>query len=165
MTPRARTRLVSVIVVLAGLGLALGLALYGLSGKITYFQTPSDIAGGALTAQQLQHTIRIGGMVKAGSLVQKGETHTFTVTDGKADLAVSYRGVLPDLFREGQGIVAYGKYDEASRLFTAHEVLAKHDENYMPPDVKKGMERAHEQGLRDMMDDDRHHKDDRHDVR
>ena len=150
MTPRARARLLSILVVLAGLGLAVGLALYGLSGKITYFQTPTDIASGTLTAKQLEHAIRVGGLVKTGTLKQDSETYTFAVTDGSNDLTVFYRGVLPDLFREGQGIVAIGKYDTAAKLFTADQILAKHDENYMPPDVKKGLEQAHEQGLKSL---------------
>jgi cytochrome c-type biogenesis protein CcmE len=152
MTPRARARLTGIIVVLCGLGLATGFALYGLSGKITYFQTPSDIINGTLSAKQLERTIRIGGLVKTGTLHQSGEVFDFVVTDGTNDLAVTYRGVLPDLFREGQGIVAYGLYDTPSKKFTAKEVLAKHDENYMPPDVKKGLEDAHTQGLKSLMD-------------
>ncbi|NBX65911.1 MAG: cytochrome c maturation protein CcmE [Proteobacteria bacterium] len=153
MTPRARARLTAIAVVLLGLSVALGFALYGLSGKITYFQTPSDIANGTLTEQQLSRHMRIGGLVKTGTLKHKGEKHEFVVTDGVNDLAVSYRGVLPDLFREGQGIVAEGKYEAPEKKFIAKEVLAKHDENYMPPDVKKGLERAHEQGLKTLMDE------------
>jgi len=145
MTPRARARLISIVVVILGLGLAVGLALYGLSGKITYFQTPTDIASGKLTEEQLERTIRIGGMVKAGTLKQQGEVFNFTVTDNVSDLPATYRGVLPDLFREGQGVVAYGHYDTATKLFTASQILAKHDEKYMPPDVKKGMDKARQQ--------------------
>jgi cytochrome c-type biogenesis protein CcmE len=141
MTPRARARLTAIIVIICGLSLALGFALYGLSGKITYFQTPTDIASGALNAKQLERTIRIGGLVKAGSVQQSGEVFDFIVTDGAHDLAVRYRGVLPDLFREGQGIVAYGHYDLTTKILTARDVLAKHDENYMPPDVQKGLDK------------------------
>lgn len=159
MTPRARARLISVIAVLAGLALAGGFALYGLSGKITYFQTPTDLATGVLTQKQLERNIRIGGLVKTGTLSHEGGTHAFTVTDGTNDLAVSYRGVLPDLFREGQGIVAIGRYDGTAKTFTATEVLAKHDENYMPPDVKKGLEKAHEQGLESLMEETSEDKD------
>jgi len=145
MTPRARARLISIVVVILGLGLAISLALYGLSGKITYFQTPSDIASGKLTEEQLERTIRIGGMVKGGTLKQQGEVFNFIVTDNVSDLAATYRGVLPDLFREGQGVVAYGHYDTGTKLFTASQILAKHDEKYMPPDVKKGMDKARNQ--------------------
>lgn len=155
MTPRARARLTGIVAVLCGLGLALGLALYGLSGRITYFQTPTDLATGALPAVRLAHEIRIGGLVESGSLRRAGGTATFIVTDGANDLNVAYTGILPDLFREGQGIVAIGRYDAAEKLFTAREVLAKHDEKYMPPDVKKGLADAHEQGLKSLMETDR----------
>lgn len=138
MTPRARARLVSVILVIFGLGLAISLALYGLSDKITYFHTPSDIS--ALTDQQLNRTIRIGGIVKAGSVQREAETYRFIIADNTAELNVSYRGIMPDLFREGQSVVTYGKYDKATQTFNADQVLAKHDENYMPPEVKKALE-------------------------
>ncbi len=137
MTPRARARLVSVVVVVLGLALATGFALYGLSGKITYFHTPSELA--TLTPRQLDRTIRLGGMVRDER--QDGETHIFTVADNTAQVAVAYRGILPDLFRVGQGVVVYGKYDAAAKTFNAREVLAKHDENYMPPEVKKALEK------------------------
>jgi cytochrome c-type biogenesis protein CcmE len=140
MSPRARARLISLLLVVLGLALAVGLVLYGLSGKITYFHTPSEIAAGTLNQKQLARTIRIGGMVKTGSLTREGDTAAFLVTDNAADLRVTYRGVLPDLFREGQGVVAYGRYDPAAKIFTASEILAKHDEKYMPPEVKKIMQ-------------------------
>lgn len=136
MTPRARSRLISIVLVVLGLSLAAGLALYGLSSKITYFKTPSDIVAGDVPAG----SFRIGGMVKEGTLEQAGDSHVFTVTDFTQDLKVTYRGILPDLFREGQGVVAIGTYDSESTLFTATQILAKHDENYMPPDVKKALE-------------------------
>lgn len=139
MTPRARARLISVIIVIFGLGLAASLMLYGLSDKITYFHTPSDIA--ALTDQQTARTIRIGGLVKAGSVQHEGENYRFTISDNAAELNVAYRGIMPDLFREGQSVIAYGKYDRTSQTFHAEEILAKHDENYMPPDVKKALEK------------------------
>lgn len=139
MTSRARARLISILIVVFGLGLATGLVLYGLSGKITYFHTPSEIASGEIKTDR---TIRVGGMVKNGSLHQQGETRHFIITDNAADLRVVYRGILPDLFREGQGMVAYGTYDFETKIFTASQILAKHDENYMPPDVKKAMEKT-----------------------
>lgn len=133
--------MMSIIIVVLGLSLAVGLALYGLSGKITYFQTPSDVKAGTAPAQ----SFRLGGMVKKGSVSQDGEVHNFVVTDFANDLNVTYRGILPDLFREGQGIVATGTYDTNRGLFTATQILAKHDEKYMPPDVKKAMERQNAQ--------------------
>lgn len=139
MTPRARARLISVLLVVFGLGLAAGFVLYGLSGKITYFHSPSEIVSGTLSEKQLSRSIRIGGLVKDGTLQQQGDTYTFTVTDNAADVTVSYRGVLPDLFRENQSVIAYGRYDMAAKTFTASQILAKHDENYMPPEVKKSL--------------------------
>ena len=142
MTPRARSRLISIIIVVLGLSLAAGFALYGLSGKITYFHAPSDLTSGTLSQKIMTRPMRIGGMVKEGSLKQQGGTYNFIVTDFNADLPVTYRGILPDLFREGQGIVADGKYDTTNGRFTATQILAKHDENYMPPDVDKMMKRV-----------------------
>lgn len=141
MTPRARSRMMAIILVVLGLSLATGLALYGLSNKITYFKTPTDIA----TGEGVTGSFRLGGMVKDGTLTQSGETHYFVVTDFANDLNVAYRGILPDLFREGQGIVATGQYDPETNLFTASQILAKHDENYMPPDVKRAMDRQQQQ--------------------
>lgn len=137
MTPRARARLVSILVVVAGLGLAVGFALYGLSGKITYFHSPTEIMSGQLGEKQFTRQIRVGGLVRQGSLLREGELYTFMITDNESDLVVTYRGVMPDLFREGQSVIAYGKYDPAQMIFVADEILAKHDENYMPPEVKK----------------------------
>jgi cytochrome c-type biogenesis protein CcmE len=138
MTPRARARLRSVLLVVFGLSLALTCVLVGLSDKITYFHTPSDLA--TLTDKQINRTIRIGGLVKTGTLAQDGDTHNFVITDNKAEVSATYRGVLPDLFREGQGVIAYGKYDRENHTFTAGQILAKHDEYYMPPDLKKALD-------------------------
>jgi len=137
MSPRARNRLISIIVIVLGLSLAAGFALYGLSGKITYFQTPSDILNGNVPHQPF----RLGGMVRQGTYSQHGEMHYFTVTDFAGEVNVAYRGILPDLFREGQGIVATGTYDATAGIFNATQILAKHDEKYMPPDVQKAMDR------------------------
>lgn len=141
MTPRARARMLSILVVVFGLGLAVAFMLYGLSGKITYFHTPTELSNGQITGKQLTRIIRIGGLVKTGSVQRTGETYAFTVTDHTSDLSVIYKGVVPDLFREGQSVIAYGKYDAGARLFTADQVLAKHDENYMPREVTKALEK------------------------
>lgn len=141
MTPRARQRMISIIVVVFGIGLAAGFMLYGLSGKITYFHTPTELASGQIAEKQLSRTIRIGGLVKDASVQRTGDTYAFIVTDNTSDLNVSYKGVMPDLFREGQSVIAYGKYDSAAKLFTADQILAKHDENYMPAEVKKALEK------------------------
>ena len=128
---------------LAGLVLAVaaGLVLYALSDRIVFFKAPSDIVAEAPVPGQ---RLRLGGLVADGSLV-KGDAGavSFTVTDGKASVPVSYRGLLPDLFREGQGVVAEGAVG-TDGVFTADTVLAKHDERYMPKEVvdalkKQGM--------------------------
>ena len=122
-------------------GVAIGLVLWGLSGNITFFYSPSDMVEKHVKPGQ---RIRLGGLVEKGSLVRGKSTKiTFRVTDNAKEVPVVFEGVLPDLFREGQGVVAEGALN-ASGVFVAASVLAKHDENYMPPEVadslkKKGM--------------------------
>jgi cytochrome c-type biogenesis protein CcmE len=113
------------------------MVMFALKDSIVFFHTPSDIAEKGVAAGQ---RIRLGGLVAKGS-VQRGEgtTVSFKVTDTLKDIPVSYTGVLPDLFREGQGVVAEGTLD-GSGGFNADTVLAKHDENYMPPEVAKSLE-------------------------
>jgi len=130
-----------ILVGLGVLGVAVGLVLFGLSGNITFFYSPSDVAE--------QHVkpgkrFRLGGLVENGS-VRRGQSTLieFRVTDHAKTLPVEFRGVLPDLFREGQGVVAEGKLNAAG-VFVADSILAKHDETYMPPEVaaslkKKGL--------------------------
>jgi cytochrome c-type biogenesis protein CcmE len=114
------------------LGIAMGLVLYALSDSIVFFYTPSEIAGKNVQPGQ---RFRLGGLVEQGSVVRgEGTTVSFVVTDTIKTMPVSYTGQLPDLFREGQGVVAEGKLDAAGK-FIADTVLAKHDENYMPKDV------------------------------
>jgi cytochrome c-type biogenesis protein CcmE len=121
---------------LAVLGLAVGLVLIALNETITYFRTPSDLADKPIVAGQ---RFRLGGLVADGS-VKRGQSLEveFSVTDTIKAVPVVYRGILPDLFREGQGVVAEGKLDGDGR-FRADSVLAKHDENYMPPEVAKAL--------------------------
>ena len=119
------------------LGIAVGLVLYALSGSITYFKTPSDLADKPVPAGQ---RFRLGGLVAEGSLKRgQGTEVEFAVTDTLKSINVVHRGVLPDLFREGQGVVAEGRIDADGR-FRADTVLAKHDENYMPPEVAKALQ-------------------------
>jgi cytochrome c-type biogenesis protein CcmE len=138
---RKRRRLVVVLACLAGLGSATGLTLNAMSGNLVFFMTPADIAE---KDPAPGHTIRLGGMVLAGSLhrtvVDGSPTATFRVTDGHASIPVSYTGILPDLFREGQGVVALGTV-QPDHSFAAQEVLAKHDENYMPKDVAEALKK------------------------
>lgn len=126
---------------LGALGLAAGLVLYALSDTITFFYTPSDVVEKGV---QPGTRFRLGGLVEDGSIVRgQGKTVSFKVTDTAGTLPVTYVGILPDLFREGQGVIAEGMLD-AGGSFKADTVLAKHDENYMPREVadalkEKGM--------------------------
>jgi cytochrome c-type biogenesis protein CcmE len=122
------------------LGVAVGLALYAFQSRIVYFFSPSDIAA---DRPESGRVVRLGGLVEAGSLERSGDGSTihFKVTDLKNTVSVAYRGVLPDLFREGQGVVVEGAYGSDGN-FTASEVLAKHDEKYMPPEVAKALKES-----------------------
>jgi cytochrome c-type biogenesis protein CcmE len=133
---RKQQRTAMIAGAVAVLGLAVGLVLFALRDQIVFFYTPSDVVEKKLAAGQ---RFRLGGLVEAGSL-KKGDAGRvdFAVTDTKSVLKVSYRGVLPDLFREGQGVVTEGRLDAAG-VFTADSVLAKHDETYMPAEVAKAL--------------------------
>ncbi|KTB78387.1 cytochrome c maturation protein CcmE [Pseudomonas syringae] len=137
MKPLRKKRLLIILAVLAGVGLALSLALSALKKNINLFYTPSQIANGE-APQNVR--IRAGGMVEKGSLQRSADSLDvrFVVTDFNKSVTITYRGILPDLFREGQGIVALGKLD-AQGVVVADEVLAKHDEKYMPPEVTKAL--------------------------
>ncbi len=118
------------------LSVAAILVLFALRDSVVFFHTPSDVAEKKIGANQ---RIRLGGLVAEGSVKRgAGATVGFAVTDTLKTINVSYTGLLPDLFREGQGVVAEGKLDAAG-LFVADSVLAKHDENYMPPEVAKSL--------------------------
>jgi len=127
---------------LVGLGLVTALVLNAMKGSISYFFSPTDVAEGKAPPN---HVFRLGGLVEKGSLKRKGNSLTvhFTVTDTAKSIQVTYTGILPDLFQEGQGVIAQGKMG-ADGEFVADEVLAKHDENYMPPEVAKALEKAHQ---------------------
>lgn len=132
MTPRQR-RMTLVAVALLAVGGAVAFALQAFQDNLQYFYSPSEVVAGKAPADR---TFRVGGMVTEGSFKRPpGSLEAkFVLTDYTSNVTVSYTGVLPDLFREGQGVVARGKLSEPG-LFVAEEVLAKHDENYMPPDV------------------------------
>jgi len=126
---------------LAVLAVAVGLVLVALRDTIVFFHTPSDLTAKAVPEGQ---RIRLGGLVATGSVKRgQGADVEFAITDTVEQMTVRYRGVLPDLFREGQGVVTEGKL-EAGRIFRADTVLAKHDETYMPPEVAKALK---EKGL------------------
>ena len=127
MTPK-QERLAAVIAIAALLGLAVWLVLTALRDNIVFFYTPSEIPSG-----MENRAIRLGGLVKEGSVVIDGLASQFVVTDGVEGIAVSFDGALPSLFREGQGVVAEGRINDGQ--LTASNVLAKHDETYMPREV------------------------------
>ena len=137
MTRRGR-RLALIAAALAVVGAAAGLALYALSDSIVFFYSPSELVQKALEPGA---RLRVGGLVKLGSVVKSaGETVAFEVTDGAHDLKVSYQGLLPDLFREGQGVVAEGVLAAPGQL-RADAILAKHDERYMPREVVEALKK------------------------
>ncbi len=135
---RKQRRLVRIGSALAVLGLAVGLVLFALKDSIVFFNSPTDVAEKHITAGT---RIRLGGLVKEGSVV-RGENMQvrFDVTDGKNTIRVAYQGLLPDLFREGQGVVTEGALDGAG-TFKADSVLAKHDEAYMPKEVADALKK------------------------
>lgn len=126
---------------LAALGIAAALVLNAFQSNLVFFFTPTQVEAGEAPQGR---TFRIGGLVKQGSLKRQadGVTVRFVVTDTAKDMTVAYTGILPDLFREGKGVVAQGKLSD-NGLFVASDVLAKHDENYMPPEAKHAVEEAH----------------------
>ena len=129
---RKQTRTAIILASLAVLGVAAGLILYAIRDTIVFFYTPSEVSEKAV---QPGTRLRLGGLVEQGSFVQgENAVYTFAVTDTIKNLKVSYKGQLPDLFREGQGVVAEGVL-QGDGTFVADTVLAKHDENYMPKDV------------------------------
>lgn len=148
MHPQRKQRLLIILFVLVGIGIAVALMLYALKENINLFYTPTQMANGEVPADRL---VRAGGLVVVGSLQRDPNSllATFKVTDGVAEVTIQYSGILPDLFREGQGIVAMGKLN-AQGIFIASEVLAKHDEKYMPPEVTHALEKAHVNGKQDL---------------
>ncbi len=136
MKPRHK-RLAIVAGGVAFVGVIVALVLNAFQSNLVFFYTPSQVA--AHEAPQ-GRTFRIGGMVETGSVKRDGTVVSFVVTDTAKTIPVRYTGILPDLFKEGKGVVAQGKLD--GNVFVAREVLAKHDENYMPPEAAEALERA-----------------------
>ena len=132
MTPR-RKRMIAVAAIVIGVGAATAVALQAFQENIMYFYSPSQVSAGEAPSGR---AFRLGGLVTTGSLQRTpGSIEiNFVVTDNAESIPVKYSGLLPDLFREGQGVIAHGKLTEEG-VFMADEVLAKHDENYMPPEV------------------------------
>ncbi len=150
MNPVRKRKLILILFVVSILAMVTGLVLYALRQNISLFYTPAQIANGEASGKQL---IRLGGMVVKGSIVRASDDLSvqFELTDFKGKVTVNYRGILPDLFREGQGIVALGKLTD-NQHFTAIEVLAKHDANYMPPEVKDALAKSNQNGERSTHD-------------
>ena len=140
MHPLRRQRLWVVLSIVLFSSAAVGLALYALRGNIDLFYPPAAVAAGAAP---LDTSIRVGGMVVDGSVRRAADSLQvrFVVTDYQASVEVIYEGILPDLFAEGEGVVASGRLG-ADGVLRAHQVLAKHDEDYMPPEVAEALERS-----------------------
>jgi cytochrome c-type biogenesis protein CcmE len=147
MTPKRKKRLALILLMVAGIAVAAGFALRAFNENLMFFYTPTNVISGEAP---LEHPIRVGGLVTTGSVARQadGLTVQFDITDNAEIMTVQYTGILPDLFREGQGIVAMGQLGKDG-IFVASEVLAKHDENYMPPEVADALEAAHEAGIRE----------------
>jgi len=139
--PRQK-RIAMIVGALIAVGLAVVLILNALNSNIALYVTPSDVAAGKSPTGQ---AFRIGGMVKDGSIKRDGLTVHFVITDMVKDIPVAYTGILPDLFKEGKGAVIQGRLNPNGQ-FIASEVLAKHDENYMPPEAKHALEQAQKNG-------------------
>lgn len=135
---RKRKRLFAVLALVCGLGVAAALVLTAFSDNLVFFHSPTDVVEKKLPADK---RFRIGGLVEEGSIRRDGLVTDFVVTDLNQRVAVRYTGMLPDLFREKQGVVADGRLDRSGR-FVATEVLAKHDENYMPPEVAEALKKS-----------------------
>lgn len=140
MKPHRRKKLGMIIFITLGLGIAIGLIAFALRQNINMFYTPTQVAEGEVPTGE---HFRIGGMVKTGSIEEEQDSLKvrFVTTDFVSDVPIHYEGILPDLFREGQGLVAEGQMDVAG-IFQASRVLAKHDENYMSQEVKAALDAA-----------------------
>ncbi|MBA3536347.1 MAG: cytochrome c maturation protein CcmE [Tatlockia sp.] len=141
-----KRKLVLLLFIVTILSLVTALILYALRQNINLFYTPTEVAEGKAATNQI---IRLGGMVVKGSIVRSRDDLgvQFQLTDFKQTVTINYRGILPDLFREGQGIVTLGELSD-NRHFRAKEVLAKHDANYMPPEVKDALAKAAQTGVK-----------------
>ena len=138
MNAKYRRLFITIIIILT-LGIATKLILMALEDNIVYFYTPNDLIEKFGDTKNIQNKIRIGGLVLESSIKKEGEKSIFMITDRKKEVKVVFKGPLPDLFREGQGIVAEGMFQNNN--FIASEVLAKHDENYMPPEVADALKK------------------------
>ena len=145
MRAARKKRLYLIALMVIGVGIAVAFALNAFNQNLMFFYSPSEVIAGDAPDN---HPFRIGGLVTDGSVKRQpdGLTVKFDVTDNAKNVTVQYTGILPDLFREGQGIVAHGRLRDDG-VFVADEVLAKHDENYMPPEVADSLKTAHDAGV------------------
>ncbi len=142
--PRVKQRLKMISAAFIVMAMAVSIGLYALQNSVTYFFTPSDIeANPTILSIAPDRLVRLGGMVEEGSFesLSDGDTqyYSFDITDFSASITVHYSGALPSLFREGQGVVAEGTFNKDENVFIAERILAKHDENYMPPEIYESM--------------------------
>lgn len=137
---RRQQRILAISLVLCGVACAAGLTLFALRDNVTFFLTPTDLVSANSSPFAGGKVVRLGGLVVYGTVEKDGLLTKFVVTDMNEDVPVEHHGIMPDLFREGQGVVATGTYD-ADHIFRATQILAKHDEKYMPPDVAKSLEK------------------------
>jgi len=146
---RRHKKFAIILTAVIGVSVAALLIMDAFQDNMVFFYSPSDVYAGKSPANK---TFRLGGMVEKGSIKKSTKTLLveFIVTDNNKKIPVSYVGILPDLFREGQGVITQGKLDD-DYMFTASEVLAKHDENYMPPEVADAMKRAKEKAAQSKM--------------
>ncbi len=140
MTPTRKKRLVLVGLLVIGIGAAAAVAITALQSNMFFFITPTDVHAQTMPPDR---QFRLGGLVMAGTVERDPHSLavSFTVTDGAYELPVTFNGILPDLFREGQGVIAHGRLGEDGQ-FHAHEVLARHDETYMPAELARALERT-----------------------
>lgn len=145
MNPKRKQRLTIVVLIVLGVSAATALVLTAFRENLLFFYSPSQVMA---AEAPVNRNFRLGGLVEEGSVRREGDGLTvhFVVTDHKASTPVVYTGILPDLFREGQGVVALGRLGPDG-VFIAEEVLAKHDENYMPPEVAEALGRSHVKGV------------------
>ncbi len=146
---RRHKKFAIILTAVIGVSVAALLIMDAFQDNMVFFYSPSDVYAGK---SPVNKTFRLGGMVEKGSIKKSTKTLLveFIVTDNNKKIPVSYVGILPDLFREGQGVITQGKLDD-DYMFTASEVLAKHDENYMPPEVADAMKRAKEKAAQSKM--------------
>lgn len=140
MTPTRKRRLIATLIIVLGVGAAAAVAMRALNENMLFFISPTDVKEQALPVGK---RFRLGGLVAGGSVSRATDSLavTFVITDGAESVTVTFDDILPDLFREGQGVIAIGSLNEQGQ-FVAAEVLAKHDENYMPPEVADALEKA-----------------------